>query len=168
MANETTQVTITETWTQIADVGDSIYLEVISGSPLLFAYASSAPSAASLVGHLLNIDDSWTDAATSTKLVAQIGPQFGGAGLAGIGFGTGNDVALYRLAAGAIGQTGVLIAPNSTVASLPTPSSTIKGATAFATNGRRSLEMAGNGTGCPVWCDGSNWRTMYDNTVVAA
>lgn len=39
---------------------------------------------------------------------------------------------------------------------------------AYATNGRRSGETAGNGTGCPVWSDGTNWRTFYDNSIVSA
>lgn len=40
--------------------------------------------------------------------------------------------------------------------------------TVFASNGRRSGEGAGAGTGCPVWWDGADWRTFYDNAVVAA
>jgi len=39
---------------------------------------------------------------------------------------------------------------------------------AYATDGRRSGQGVGAGTGCPVWSDGTNWRTFYDNTVVAA
>ncbi len=39
---------------------------------------------------------------------------------------------------------------------------------AFATNGRKSGEGAAAGTGCPVWSDGTNWRTFYDNSIVAA
>jgi len=42
------------------------------------------------------------------------------------------------------------------------------GTTAFATDGRKSGEGAGSGTGCPVWWDGTNWLTFYDNTTVAA
>ena len=39
---------------------------------------------------------------------------------------------------------------------------------AFASNGRKSGEGAGLGTGCPVWYDGTNWRTFYDNSIAAA
>lgn len=42
------------------------------------------------------------------------------------------------------------------------------GQTALATNGRKSGETAGNGTGVPVWYDGSNWLTYYDNSTVQA
>lgn len=53
-----------------------------------------------------------------------------------------------------------------TVANLPTTANT--GAIAHASNGRRTMELAGNGTGCPVWYDGSVWKTFYDNSTVAA
>jgi len=39
---------------------------------------------------------------------------------------------------------------------------------AYATDGRRSGQGLGAGTGCPVWADGTNWRTFYDNSIVAA
>lgn len=39
-------------------------------------------------------------------------------------------------------------------------------AIAFASNGRKEGEGEGAGTGCPVWWDGSNWLTFYDNSVV--
>lgn len=57
--------------------------------------------------------------------------------------------------------------PNFTVAEL----ATLKGdfdQQIIATNGRKSGEGPGAGTGCPVWWDGTNWRTFYDNSVVAA
>ena len=54
------------------------------------------------------------------------------------------------------------------VAGLPAPSSALTGAIAVATNGRKSGESAGAGSGCPAWCDGSHWRTFYDNSIVAA
>jgi len=38
----------------------------------------------------------------------------------------------------------------------------------FVTNGRKSGEGAGAGTGIPVYYDGTNLRTYYDNTVAAA
>ena len=55
-----------------------------------------------------------------------------------------------------------------TVSGLPAPSSALIGAIAIATNGRKSGEGAGAGTGCPTWCDGSHWRTFYDDSIVAA
>lgn len=39
---------------------------------------------------------------------------------------------------------------------------------ALATNGRKSGEGASSGSGCPVWADGTNWRTFYDNSIVSA
>lgn len=53
-----------------------------------------------------------------------------------------------------------------TVATLPTPGTA--GRKAQASNGRKSGEGAGVGTGVPVWDDGTNWKTYYDNTTVAA
>lgn len=53
------------------------------------------------------------------------------------------------------------------VASLPT-AGLVSGAEAFATNGRQAGQAAGAGTGCPVWYDGTVWRTYYDNSPVAA
>ncbi|HIE0170411.1 TPA: hypothetical protein ACXI8G_000952 [Serratia marcescens] len=53
------------------------------------------------------------------------------------------------------------------VNALPT-SGLISGAEAYATNGRRAGEGAGAGSGCPVWFDGTYWRTYYDNSIVAA
>ena len=53
-----------------------------------------------------------------------------------------------------------------TVANLPNGS--YAGQQAFASNGRKSGEGAGSGTGIPAWWDGSMWRTFYDNSQVAA
>lgn len=53
-----------------------------------------------------------------------------------------------------------------TVANLPAVAH--KGQMAFATNGRRSGEGPGSGTGLPVWYDGSAWRTYYDNGTITA
>jgi hypothetical protein len=41
---------------------------------------------------------------------------------------------------------------------------------AFATDGRKSGESVGNGTGVPVYYDtsSSSWLTFFDNTVVVA
>lgn len=58
--------------------------------------------------------------------------------------------------------------PSYTVAGLPSTTTYGVGSEAFATNGRRAGEGAGTGTGCPVWSDGTNWRTFYDNSIVAA
>lgn len=57
-----------------------------------------------------------------------------------------------------------------TVAALPSgnPAAFKAGTAAFATNGRKSGEGVGAGTGCPVWWDGAAWRTFYDNSVVVA
>lgn len=56
------------------------------------------------------------------------------------------------------------------VAALPTgsPGGYKAGTTCFATNGRKSAEGAGLGTGVPVWWDGATWRTFYDNAQVLA
>ncbi len=50
------------------------------------------------------------------------------------------------------------------------PSGQRNGSLAFATDGRRSGESAGNGTGLPAWFDEANdrWSTMYDNSQVEA
>ena len=70
--------------------------------------------------------------------------------------------------------TGIVSFPSGAVqsqyvvASLPAPSAALTGAIAVATNGRKSGESAGAGSGCPAWCDGSHWRTFYDNSIVAA
>jgi len=58
--------------------------------------------------------------------------------------------------------------PAVAVAALPAPTAAMKGARAFATNGRRAGEAAGAGSGIPVWCDGAAWRTHYDNAAVTA
>lgn len=58
--------------------------------------------------------------------------------------------------------------PSYTVAGLPSTTTYGVGSEAFASNGRRAGEGAGAGTGCPVWSDGTNWRTFYDNSIVAA
>lgn len=54
-----------------------------------------------------------------------------------------------------------------TVATLPTANIGLY-TMAFATNGRKSGEGAGVGTGVPVWFDGTIWRTFYDNLQVLA
>ena len=54
-----------------------------------------------------------------------------------------------------------------TVASLPSCATLGAGTTAYASNGRRSGEGAGAGSGIPVYCDGANWRAYYDNSVAA-
>lgn len=61
-----------------------------------------------------------------------------------------------------------VIRPGSfTVSSLPTTGISA-GATAYASNGRKSGEGSGSGSGIPVWYDGTNWRTYFDNSVAAA
>lgn len=59
------------------------------------------------------------------------------------------------------------------VADLPTPSVARAGWIAFATDGRKSGEGAGNGTGVPVYCGDNGagtylWLTYYGNTEVQA
>jgi hypothetical protein len=66
-----------------------------------------------------------------------------------------------------IDYSGCPIPPTFTVSTLPTASTVTRGL-AFASNGRKSGEGAAAGTGCLVWSDGTNWRTFYDNSVVAA
>lgn len=56
---------------------------------------------------------------------------------------------------------------SAALASLPT-TNLQAGSTAFASNGRKSGEGAGAGTGIPVWWDGTNWKTFYDNSTAAA
>lgn len=53
-----------------------------------------------------------------------------------------------------------------TVAQLNALTNKVFGMTAFAGNGRKSGETAGNGSGCPVYYGGSNWLTFYDNSTV--
>ncbi len=66
-------------------------------------------------------------------------------------------------------SAGGVIRPGSfTVAALPAPSAVGVGAIAYGFNGRKSGEGSGAGTGIPVWCDGTNWRTFYDNTIAMA
>lgn len=77
---------------------------------------------------------------------------------------------LVRIAESALTfQSDCSIRPGSSVvASLPSAASAGAGATYYASNGRKSGEGAGAGTGIPVWSDGTSWRTYYDNTVAAA
>lgn len=63
---------------------------------------------------------------------------------------------------------GTIASGASIVASLPSAASVPVGSHYFATNGRKSGEGAGAGTGVPVWSDGTNWRTYYDNSTVTA
>lgn len=53
-----------------------------------------------------------------------------------------------------------------TVVTLPTPAP--GRGHAFAIDGRKAGEGVGAGTGIPVWDDGTNWRTFYDNSIAAA
>jgi|GEM_PF-359046 len=75
---------------------------------------------------------------------------------------------LTRLTIFADGST-VCVAPIRpgayTVATLP--AAALAGANAYATNGRKSGEGAGAGTGVPVYYQGG-WKTYYDNTIVQA
>lgn len=72
---------------------------------------------------------------------------------------------------GATSFSGPSSFPSFTVAALPV---TLRGVPiltnsyAFASNGRKSGEGAGAGTGCPVWFNGTLWLTFYGNTQVLA
>lgn len=52
----------------------------------------------------------------------------------------------------------------STVAELPTG---FEGRVAFATNGRRTGQGGGAGTGVPVYYSAGAWRVFFDDTAVA-
>lgn len=108
--------------------------------------------------------------------------QDGWSGRAEIGL-TGDDNFHFKVSAdGASWHEGININAASGVASfpsgavqnqysvsgLPAASAALTGAIVLATNGRKSGESTGAGTGCPAWCDGSHWRTFYDNSIVAA
>ncbi|MBK8583878.1 MAG: hypothetical protein IPL86_19320 [Flavobacteriales bacterium] len=57
----------------------------------------------------------------------------------------------------------------STVAELPGTGIPVReGHVAFATNGRKSGEGAGTGTGVPVYRDGISWLTYSANVAVTA
>ena len=58
------------------------------------------------------------------------------------------------------------VAPNYTVAALPVAG--IRGRYAFATNGRKTGEGAGAGTGVLCYDDSVAWRRVDDGTTVAA
>lgn len=58
--------------------------------------------------------------------------------------------------------------PGYAVASLPGVQVVDGVRQAFATDGRKSGEGGGSGTGVPVWFDGSDWRTFFDNSVALA
>lgn len=68
---------------------------------------------------------------------------------------------------GHISAGGVLRSGAYTVATLPTTGIST-GAISYASNGRKSGEGSGSGTGVPVWFNGTNWRTYYDNLQVAS
>lgn len=67
-------------------------------------------------------------------------------------------------------QKGVLVTtnlPTYTVAGLPATAAV--GAMAYATNGRKSGEGAGVGTGVPVWFNASNqWFAMWSSALVTS
>lgn len=54
--------------------------------------------------------------------------------------------------------------PKYTVANLPTG---YEGRVAFATDGRKTGEASGDGTGVPVYFSGSDWHVFFDDSVVA-
>lgn len=85
---------------------------------------------------------------------------------------TGTEVFRWDLAnqlqvAGKVTATAPIKPGSYVVAALPTVGISA-GAIAYATNGRKAGESEGAGTGVPAWYDGTNWKTYYDNTTVAA
>lgn len=77
----------------------------------------------------------------------------------------GQIVTTGTVTGGRVESTGVLASGSFTVATLPASPTT--GSIAYASNGRKSGEAGGAGTGCPVYFQGV-WRTFYDNTQVQA
>ena len=75
---------------------------------------------------------------------------------------------IYAGQQGATVFTGPAAVWSTTVAALAAWTHTPTYGLAFATNGRKSAEGAGAGTGVPTWWDGTNWRTFYDNSITAA
>lgn len=54
-----------------------------------------------------------------------------------------------------------------TLDQLPDASTVCGGSIRYAEDARRAGEGPGEGTGCMVWSDLTDWRTFYDNTVAA-
>lgn len=78
-----------------------------------------------------------------------------------------SQTALLRVAAsGALVNTQPQQLASYTVATLP--SAAIAGQFAYASNGRVGLEMAGAGTGCPVYSKAGAWMKFDTNTQVQA
>ena len=87
---------------------------------------------------------------------------FGGA----VGLKTNNPQATLDCNGDAIFAAPIRL-PLYTVSTLPS-ASTYANRLAYATNGRAAGEGPGAGTGCVVRSNGTNWRTIYDNTTVAS
>ncbi|EME1468081.1 hypothetical protein H3H12_24905 [Serratia marcescens] len=91
----------------------------------------------------------------------------GGGSVSGIAFSTpGASQGVKVTNAGGLTSIRDLTPGNFLVAELPAGEN--KGAFVYARNARKAGESAGSGTGCPVYWDGSSWRTFYDNSVAAA
>lgn len=71
---------------------------------------------------------------------------------------------LFTSSASTVGMDKPLTPKSYTVATLPAVASGI----AFASDGRKSGEGGGAGTGVPVYFNATVWRTFYDNTTVQA
>ena len=78
-----------------------------------------------------------------------------------------NTEMLLRTAAPAVAVDLPLQPAQYNVAALPTASAALKGAIAFALNGRKSGEGAGSGSGVMVYCTGAAWNTFADAAVTA-
>ena len=64
-------------------------------------------------------------------------------------------------------QADLMRLPNYTVATLPSVNATSPGRQAFATDGLKVGETTGNGTGVPVYDDGTQWRRTSDDSTVS-
>jgi len=68
---------------------------------------------------------------------------------------------------GRLGIIDPIALPRYTVATLPATNN-FEGQLAFATNGRKTAEGPGAGTGVPVYWSAAAWHVYYDDSVVAA
>lgn len=85
------------------------------------------------------------------------------------GIGSANiDITFAAKGTGTIKAQSPVTPLSAVLASLPSASTVPAGSFAYASNGRKAGEGAAAGTGIPVWSNGTNWRTYYDNSAAAA
>jgi hypothetical protein len=141
-------------WNQSAAAASNAIQEVLTGTsggdPIFSAQISGG--AAWSIG----IDNSDSDNLKIDRALRSVG------GSAGANTALTIDANLRATFGGAVQFKSL------TVAGLPAASTAGVGAAVYASNGRKSGEGAGAGTGIPVWSDGTNWRTYYDNSIAAA